>query len=167
MQDTLKTILTLGDELEVLDSKIQQYEVTIKTLKKRKTEIQDNQLPDMMDELNLEECKLRSGKKIKAIDFVATKITDPNAAHNWLRDTNNSGIIKNTITINLSNGSDALAVRIKADLENKGVGYIESEKIHHSTLKSFVTEALNNSELSQTLPKQAFGIYEARRVVFK
>jgi len=167
MEDTLQTILRLGDELEAIDSQIQEHDTHIKTLKERKKQIQEQQLPDMMDDLSLEELALTSGKKIKAVDFVAARVSDPETAYKWLEDTNNAGIIKNKIQINLNTGFNRVAELVKEDLANRGVGYMESKNIHHSTLNSFIKEALNNPELSQTLPKQAFGVYEARRVVFK
>tara|TARA_R110002012_G_scaffold217171_2_gene388323 strand:- start:469 stop:972 length:504 start_codon:yes stop_codon:yes gene_type:complete len=167
MEDTLQTILSLGDEMEGINAQIQEHDTHIKTLKERKKQIEEQQLPDMMDELNLEELALTSGKKIKAIDFVAARVSDPEAAYRWLEETNNAGIIKNKIQINLNTGSNRITELIKEDLANRGVGYMESKNIHHSTLNSFVKEALNNPELSQTLPKKAFGVYEARKVVFK
>ena len=56
---------------------------------------------------------------------------------------------------------------IKEDLRTRGVLFDHKQTVHPSTLKSFVTEALNNPDLRDQLPREAFGVYEARKVTFR
>jgi hypothetical protein len=81
-----------------------------------------------------------------------------------LRETNNDSIIKNEISVSLGRGDDALAQEIISTLKDKHD--IEANVrvgIHNMTLKSFCRDALDNPELAETLPKDAFGIYQGKR----
>ena len=120
-----------------------------------------------MDERCLQELRLASGHIIKVGDFIQTKIKDTSVAYDWLRETNNDGIIKNEIKVTLDRGQDDRVDMIKEDLKTRGVEYDHKQTVHPATLKSFVTEALSNPELRDQLPKEAFGVYEARKVTFK
>jgi hypothetical protein len=82
-----------------------------------------------------------------------------------LRETNNESIIKNQITLSLGRNEDALAQEImnKIQREYGDVQVDNRISVHNMTLKSFCKEALDNPELAETLPKQAFGIYEGKR----
>ena len=165
--DTLIQINELGKQLEALIKKNTDALDQISARKGIITKIQDEILPELMDEGGIEEITLQSGSKIQAFDFVAARLKDQNTAFEWLRSTQNEGIIKNVIKVSLGRGEDQLAHQVKETLTSQGASFSESETIHHSTLTAFVKESLKNPELSETIPKEAFGVYEARRVIFK
>lgn len=167
MTDTLDTILELGDRLQALKQRLQEEEETVSETKNQVKQLEEIDIPQLMDERNLEELRLNSGKKIKVKDFVQTRLKDAKTAIQWLRDTNNDGIIKNEIKVSLDRGQDDRAEMIKEDLKLRGVVFDHSQTVHHSTLKAFVTEALSNPELRDQLPREAFGVYESRKVTFK
>ena len=83
------------------------------------------------------------------------------------RDSNNDGIIKNEINVKLDRGQDDRSKRIMDALDSDGIPYSYKQTVHPSTLKAFITEALQNPDLAETLPKEVFSVYEARRVKFK
>jgi hypothetical protein len=93
-----------------------------------------------MDQAGVDTLKLTNGRKIAIQEFVDARITDPNTAFDWLRDTNNESL-----------------------KENHNVDAVSKISIHNMTLKSFCRDALDNPELAETLPKKAFGIYEGKR----
>ena len=117
-----------------------------------------------MEQAGVSTLELSNGKKIAIQEFVDAKIKDPNVAFEWLRETNNESIIKNQISVSLGKGQDELAQQVIATLKEQHD--IEADVrigIHNMTLKSFCKEALDNPELAETLPKEAFGIYEGKR----
>ena len=164
---TLQNIQQKGDELQTLRFELENQEKQVSVLKNRIRQIEEEHLPALMMEEGIEGLTLLDGGRIELKDFVFARIADERTAFQWLRDTQNDGIIKNEIKVMLDRGQDERADRIKEDLAERGVPFSQKQSVHSSTLKSFCTEALANPELRESLPREAFGIHEGRRVVFK
>lgn len=160
----LAEIKSLGEALNDLDQKILEQEATISTLKANRKKIAEELLPDQMKQVGLQLIQLDDGTKIQLNDFVDARIKDPQAAFEWLRETNNDSIIKNQLSITLDRGQDALVTQIQ-DLVKSSFGVDADAKVsvHHATLKSFCRDALDNPELAESLPREAFGIYQGTR----
>jgi hypothetical protein len=167
--NTLQTIQNLGAQLKQHCDEIAQAEAKVKRLKEVKRELEEVTLPTLMNEIGITGLDLAGGGKISVLDLVATRIPagKETAAFDWLRETNNDGIIKNQITVMLDRGQDERAERVKEDLTTRGITFDHKQSIHPATLKSFVTEALTTAGLQDTLPKELFGVYECQKVVFK
>lgn len=160
----MSELTDLATELERVDAEIIEAEVQLSNLKQNRKTIAEEHLPQLMEQAGIDSLKLASGKKIEIKEFVDAKIKDPNVAFQWLRETNNDSIIKNEISVSLGRGDDALAQEIISTLKEKHD--IEANVrvgIHNMTLKSFCRDALDNPELAETLPKEAFGIYQGKR----
>jgi hypothetical protein len=160
----MSELTELANELERVDTEIAEAEVQLSNLKQNRKTIAEEHLPQLMEQAGIDSLSLASGRKIAVQEFVDAKIKDPNVAFQWLRDTNNDSIIKNEISVSLGRGDDALAQEIISTLKDKHD--IEANVrvgIHNMTLKSFCRDALDNPELAETLPKEAFGIYQGKR----
>ena len=160
----MSELTDLATELERVDAEIVEAELQLSNLKQSRKTIAEEHLPTLMEQAGIETLKLASGRKIEVKEFVDAKIKDPNVAFQWLRETNNDSIIKNEISVSLGRGDDALAQEIISTLKEKHD--IEANVrvgIHNMTLKSFCRDALDNPELAETLPKEAFGIYQGKR----
>ena len=163
-QNDLAEIRQLGDTLNELDQSILQAEAEVSNLKQRRKQVAEELLPDLMNKCGLSLIQLNSGAKIQINEFVDARIKDPDVAFQWLRDTNNDSIIKNDITVSLGRGDDALAQQVIATLkESHDIDAQVRIGIHNMTLKSFCKDALDNPELAESLPREAFGIYEGQR----
>ncbi len=167
MTDTLDTIMRLGERLQDLKDQLDGKETEVSELKEQIRQLEEVDIPQLMDERGLEEMRLRSGKRIKVGDFIQARIKHTKEAFQWLGGTNNDGIIKNGIKVSLDRGKDEREEMIKEDLRTRGVLFDHKQTVHPSTLKSFVTEALNNPDLRDQLPREAFGVYAARKVTFR
>ena len=167
MTDTLDTILELGDRLQAFKQRLQEQEDTVSETKNQIRQLEEIDIPQLMDERNLEELRLNDGKKIVVKDFVQARIKNSTAAFQWLHETGNEGIIKNEIKVSLDRGQDERAEMIKEDLKTRGVLFDHKKTVHPATLKAFVKEALSNPELRDQLPREDFGVYESRKVTFK
>lgn len=169
MSTTLETLQELGTTLRTKNQELQTLENQVSAKKQEIKQLEEVHLPTLLDELGIEGIDLQDGGRIEAKDFVQTRISEANkqAAFQWLRETQNDGIIKNEISVKLNRGSDERAQRIMDALNTDGIPFDFKETVHPSTLKSFITEVLNNPELRDQLPREAFGVYEGRKVVFK
>ena len=117
-----------------------------------------------MEQAGIETLKLSSGKKDCNQEFVDARIKDPNVAFDWLRETNNESIIKNQITIALGRNEDDRAQEIVNKLKREyDIDADQRVTVHNMTLKSFCKDALDNPELAESLPREAFGIYQGKR----
>lgn len=162
--DDLTQINSLGKELNNLDNRILEKEAEISNLKQARKRIAEELIPELMGKHGLKLIQLDDETKIRVDDFVDARIKDPSTAFKWLEDTNNDSIIKNQITINLGLGDNALVKQIEDKLKEEfGVASDNKITVHHATLKSFCRDALENPELAESLPREAFGIYEGKR----
>jgi hypothetical protein len=161
----LSELTELAEQLAELDTSIVAKEEEVSTLKQQRKTIAEEHLPQLMEQAGVNTLELSDGRKIAIQEFVDARIKDPNTAFDWLRETNNESIIKNQITLSLGRNEDALAQEImnKIQREYGDVQVDNRISVHNMTLKSFCKEALDNPELAETLPKQAFGIYEGKR----
>ncbi len=160
----MSELTQLATDLEKIDRDITLAELNLSALKGRRRTIAEKHLPQLMEQAGITTLTLSSGKKISIQDFVDARIKNPEVAFEWLRETNNESIIKNQLTINLDKGSDAIATEIVNKLKREYD--IEAEKrvsVHNMTLKSFCKDALDDPELAESLPKEAFGIYQGKR----
>lgn len=167
MPTTLEQITTLGEALQQYKQSLEHRLSQVEELKEHIRQIEEDVLPELMDEQGIEDMTLSCGAKISCKDFVVARIKDQETAFDWLRDTNNEGIIKNEIKIELARGDDEQAQRVSDLLDEKGIPATRKETIHYQTLNAFIREAVNDPELNESLPKEAFGVYETRKVTIK
>jgi len=160
----LGEITLLAQQLKDLNNEIAEAEIQVSTLKDRRKHVAEELLPELMAKQGLKLLQLETGAKIQVDDFVDARIKDPNVAFSWLRETGNDSIIKNKIELNFERNQDTLAQEIINKLKREhDIDADVKIAVHHATLKSFCREALENEELSASLPREAFGIYEGKR----
>lgn len=162
-QDDLAMLKELGDTLNDLNNKVLAAEVEISDLKATRTQVAEELIPDLMNKVGLKLIQLDNGTKINLTEFVDARIKDPEVAFDWLRATNNESIIKNQIQVVLGRGDDAKAQEILQTLKEKDVDADLKITVHNQTLKAFCRDALDNPELAESLPREAFGIYQGKR----
>jgi hypothetical protein len=160
----MSELTELADTLVELDSAVTEAEAALSELKQKRRTIAEEHLPQLMEQAGIETLKLSSGKKIAIQDFVDARIKDPIVAFDWLRETNNESIIKNQITIALGRNEDDRAQEIVNKLKREyNIDADQRVTVHNMTLKSFCKDALDNPELAESLPREAFGIYQGKR----
>jgi hypothetical protein len=162
--DDLSEITELGKALKKLDDDIIDAEIAVSKLKQQRRTIAEEHIPELMNKHGLKLIQLDDDTKIKISEFVDARIVDPDKAFGWLEETNNDSIIKNSITITLGRNENQVADELINILKRDyGIDADRKIAVHHSTLKSFCRDALDNPELAETLPRDAFGIYEGQR----
>ena len=161
----MAAIVDLSDTLVQLENEVTEAEEALSALKNKRKTIAEEHLPAMLETMGIDGLSLSNGKQIVLNEFVDARIKDSEVAFDWLRATNNDSIIKNQVNITLGRDQDDLAQEIK-DLIEESFSVVADRKvtIHHATLKSFCRDALDNPELAESLPREAFGIYQGKRV---
>lgn len=160
----LGEITLLAQQLKDINNEILEAEAKVSTLKDRRKTLAEESIPDLMASHGLKLLELETGAKIRVDDFVDARIQDPDVAFEWLRETGNDSIIKNKVELTFDRNEDALAQEIINKLKREhNIDADAKISVHHATLKSFCREALENEELAETLPREAFGIYQGKR----
>jgi hypothetical protein len=159
----MAAVVELSNTLVQLENEVAAAEESLSALKDRRRKVAEDHLPAMLADLGIDALRLSNGKQIVINEFVDARIKDQDIAFAWLRETNNSSIIKNEVKANLDRGNDALVSEILKTLQEMGVNASCSSTVHHATLKSFCRDALDNPELAESLPREAFGIFQGKR----
>jgi hypothetical protein len=161
--DDLAELKRLGDTLAQLNSQVIEAEERLSGVKDTRKQVAEVLIPNLMEQVGLRLVQLEDGTKIKVDEFVDARINNANIAFDWLRETNNESIIKNQISVSLGRGDDARAQEIIELLKENDVEADLKITVHNQTLKAFCRDALDNPELAESLPREAFGIYQGKR----
>ena len=124
-------------------------------------QIKEDDLPTAMLEAGLKKFTTEDGlivERKSAFTASITKINEP-MAYNWLKENGFAGIIKTNLDAHFDRGDSKKADQIVALLRKKGVDVDVKETIHASTLKSFVTERMEDTESDLKFPQELFGCY--------
>lgn len=166
--NVLSVIKGYGEVLTNLEKTIQVKEEEIKSLKQEQRQIAERTLPDIMDDAGINEVILANGTKIECKDYIFARIKDEFTAFKYLKDKGEDSIIDNRIQVNLPKGFEQAAQMLMDFLEQNNLQSMAQQKksVHFKRLESWVRDALEREDLSD-LPKNAFGVYEGRKVIFK
>ena len=166
-QDTLQTIKNFGDMLSSLSDIIERNEEVVAEAKKKFKEIAEHKLPELMNEIQIDELKLSDGSVIKKEEFVFSRIKIPETAFSWLKEQGEEAIIDNVVGLKFGKGEDQSATDLMDWLSEKGYAFTNKKDVHWKRLESFIKEALADPKLKESLPREAFGVYEGEIVKFK
>jgi hypothetical protein len=154
----LSEITEAGKSLRNMDQAILEKEAELSNLKQDRKTLAEEVIPTLMAQHNLKLIQLDDDTKIQINEFVDARIVDPDKA------LNNDSIIKNSITITLGRNENQVADELINILKRDyGIDADRKIAIHHATLKSFCRDALEDPELTESLPRDAFGIFEGKR----
>lgn len=159
----LKQIISLADRMQELEEEVAEAELSYKNKAEELRQVTENDLPEAMEALGLEQLKLANGRIIKLHESLHPGIPkDKQAqAYAWLRDNGHDSIIKRDVNIKFGKGEGEEAEGLLAVLTDMGLDFNDKESVHHSTLGAFVRELLAQGE---ELP-DCFSVH--RRLVVK
>lgn len=143
-------------------------EMALKELKEQIRSLEEDKLPSMMKELQMNEIKLLNGWTIKLDEKVTASITEDKRpmAMNWLVSNDFGGIIKTEVNITFDRGRVDDARKAADELSGR---FPENEvrakeTVHPATLLSFVKEQLGKGT---ALPLDIFSVHVIDKVTVK
>jgi len=139
----------------------------------------EQELPDLMQELNVKDFTLTNGAKIGLVDIVSASI--PSAGqinrakgdvkeellsrqkrcHNWIRKNYGEALIVSNIEVPFGKHEDKKCSEFKKQLRKDKVFYNESTGVHPQTLKAFIRECLGKGI---NVPVEDFRLYTGQKV---
>ena len=176
-ETTEKKVTKLDDtQLKTLSENITRFlriggmigntEERLRKLKEQYRQLSEEDLPQKMTELGMQDLRLEDGSRITIDMFYATRINKNNrdAAHAWLREQGHGDIIKNQVSVSFGKGEDDTALETMTLLEKEGLFPDQKESVHPSTLKAFVKERIESGDNAFTPDTQKlFSVYQGKR----
>lgn len=162
----LKEVQGLTDDLLAADNEIETLENKLKQAKKIKDRLLYEDIPLKLAEFGLSELKTVDGSSISIVPEYRGHISKDNKdeAHEWLRENNHGDLIKNTIKTSFGKGEDDDAIALMKHCNDNGIGFTQTEAVHHSSLKAFIRE---QTEKGNDLPHDLLGIYVGQKATIK
>ena len=165
-QGDLTTVAGMARAIRDKEKAVNDLEQKLKDEKKALLKMTDEDLPTMLAEIGLSSMKLDDGSEVTVKQTYGASILVDNrpAAYDWLREHGYDDIIKNTVACTFGRGEDDKASAFKAFAEKEGYVAEQETGIHHSTLRAFVKERVENGD---DFPMELFGAYVGQRAIIK
>ena len=158
MSDSIQRAVQLAELLIQLRGNVARLESELATAKEDMRRVEQEDLPDLMQELGLETFKLKSGEVIEVKNEVECSISEDRraAAHHWLTSNGFGGLIKTEVVVKFGRDEHDAAVACA-----ESVGGEMVERVHPMTLKSFIKEQM---EAGKAIPFDTFGVRPFNKV---
>ena len=165
--DDLRRVARMADLLTAAAQRVLEAEAALAKASADLRKIEEEDSPDLLEEVGLKEVMLEDGRKITLTPEIQCGISDERRprAHAWLRDNNYGGIIKNVVILEFGVGEDALKQEtVKHLATDLHLVPIEKESVHAATLKSFIKE---QRAKGASPPEELFAIRPYNKVKVK
>ncbi len=156
--DVLLRISRLADEMHALDKQIAEAVLKTKKLIEAHRQIGEEQLPELFEQVGMEELRTRSGLPLKLKNKVHTNISrgrKPKAIA-WLDENGQGGMVKRSVIIDFDKTQQD---KVDNLLKLIGKGWPNNRTeldVHASTVKAFVVRQL---DAGKKIPADIFGIH--------
>ncbi len=154
----LKTIAELAEKIQSQEQQIANTEEDLKKQKEELRNLQNEELPMLMQEIGIKKFELEDGSSVNIKEIYAGSISQANKekAFNWLRENKFDDIIKNTVTTAFGKGEDTAAKNFMDIAEQAGYTPVQKTEVHPQTLKAFIKERVEGGD---EFPMELFGAY--------
>lgn len=154
----LQRAVQLAELLLKLRQNVERLETELEAAKKDMRRVEQEDLPDLMQELGLETFKLTTGELIEVKPEVDCGISEERRAraHAWLTENGFGGLIKTEVVAKFGREEREAAVACAQQIGGEMI-----ERVHPSTLKSFVKEQM---AAGKPVPFDLFGVHPYNKV---
>ena len=171
-------IAEMASRMLDLQDEINRTEELLKKQKQDLTKLAEQDLPDLMQELNIRDFTLRNGAKVQVDDFISGTVPSAGAidrakgddrvnmeirqqhCFDWLRGNGAGDLIKNNVEVQFGRNEDDVCDEFAIELNSRAINYKRSVGVHPSTLNSFIKERMSEGK---EVPHDLFKIYTGRR----
>lgn len=167
--DDLKKLSTLAARQVSLEAQVIAAEEALRKAKENLRQVNEIELPEVMDRLKLEQFKTVDGLEIEVSEKVRASIAKKNQARGfaWLREHGHDAIIKRLVKVQFGKGEEAQADALKHLLDDpktvERIGGVlnltDESSVHAGTLSSLVKKLLEDGE---EVPLDILGVFRQR-----
>ena len=171
-------IADMASRMLDLQDEINRTEELLKQQKQDLQKLAEQDLPDLMQELNIKDFTLSNGAKVQVDDFISGTVPSASAidrakgddrvnmeirqqhCFDWLRSNGAGDLIKNNVEVQFGRNEDDACDEFAIELNSRAINYKRSVGVHPSTLNSFIKERMSEGK---EVPHDLFKIYTGRR----
>ncbi len=176
--NSLGAVSDLAQTMFDTEKEIESLEKLLKEKKQNLTKLAEQDLPDLMQELNMKDFTLNNGAKVEIQDIASGSIPSATAimrakpedrpelelrqqqCFDWLRGNNAGDLIKSNVEVQFSKGEDEACNDFTKELRERNLFYRRAVGVHHGRLNSFIKEQLAEGK---DVPHDLFKIYVGRK----
>lgn len=164
--NTLANLNASLEEAVALELMCDQMEEDLKAAKKTLQTMKTGRIPDLMAELQMDEC-VHKGWRVKISDFVSGSLpadTEKRAkAIRWLEENEGGGLIKTELSIEFAKSQHNEALSMAEELHSQGYAPKVDSGVHSATLQAFARERIKNGDSIDT---EILGLYTGKVAKF-
>jgi len=170
MTTDMQRLNTLVHEQLMAEEEVARAEDSLSRAKKKLARLSEYVIPDVMEEMGINEYKTNDGLTIKLKQAIRASISEVNRsdAFGWMTDHDHEAMIKTSIVIEkpalLDDFDNAEKLKEALKLVMDSLPNIEAKSIHSSTLSAFVREKLEDGE---EIPLDTFTVFRQVTSVIK
>jgi hypothetical protein len=147
--DEVKEISEACKKLSSQNKLVEDTEKLLKEQQEESRRLSEEVVPTLMQQAGVSKLTLDDGTSVEVSPYYYAKIQEA---------------IKNNLSVSFGKGEDSNAVKLKTELESKGLVVDQKQDVHWQTLRGFVKEQI---EKNKTIPSETFGLYIANRTKIK
>jgi hypothetical protein len=162
----LAELSSLANDLYLAELEVATKKRELEEAQAKADDISQQQIPDLMETLGIEEFTTTSGVKIsiRAILRAAPPAARRAEAYRYLEEKGFGDLIKRNIVVGFGRGEEEAAANLVADLDGKGLRTKDEVKVEPQTLKKWVKGQL---AAGVHVPPDLFGVREFRQAKIK
>jgi len=170
MTTDMQRLNALVHEQLMAEDEVAKAENALATAKKKLARLSEYVIPDVMEEMGINEYKTNDGLTIKLKQAIRASISEVNRsdAFGWMTDHDHEAMIKTSIVIEkpalLDDFDNAEKLKEALKLVMDSLPNIEAKSIHSSTLSAFVRDKLEDGE---EIPLDTFSVFRQVTSVIK
>lgn len=170
--DMAQRVLDLEDEINRLEDALKQKKQDLKVLA-------EQDLPELMQELNIKDFTLSNGAKVEIKDVIQASVPSQGSidrakteeqkvelqmlqqqCFEWLRAQGAGDIIKSNVEVQFGRNEDDACNAFTDELRERQIYYKRAVGVHPQTLNSFIKERMSEGK---EVPMEMFRVYAGRR----
>ena len=161
-----------------LENEITRIDELLKQKKQDLLKLAEQDLPELMQELNVRDFTLSNGSKVEVNDIVSGSVPSVSAidrakgddkvtleirqqqCFEWLRDNKAGDLIKSNVEVQFGRNEDEDCNAFAKELSDRNIYYKRSVGVHPASLNSYIKERMSEGK---EVPHDLFKIYTGRR----
>ena len=170
MTTDMQRLNTLVHEQLMAEEEVARAEDSLNRAKKKLARLSEYVIPDVMEEMGINEYKTNDGLTIKLKQAIRASISEVNRsdAFGWMTDHDHEAMIKTSIVIEkpalLDDFENADELKEALQLVMDNLPSTENKSIHSNTLSAFVRDKLEGGE---EIPLDTFSVFRQVTSVIK
>jgi hypothetical protein len=174
----LGAIADMAQQMYNIQEEIIQFEMSLKQKKQDLNKLANQDLPDLMQELNVKDFTLNNGAKVSVEDVISGSVPSTSAimkakgedkeellsrqqqCFSWLRENGGADLIKSNVEVQFGRNEDKLCNEFVKELDTKQLYYKRATGVHPQTVTSFLKEMIAEGK---NIPRDLFKLFEGRR----